>query len=212
MIDWLYYILLILATGTGLVAAVLTLPGIWLIVLAAILFAVVTDFAHLGYITLIGIFLLGIAAEAVEFVAGGAGAKAAGGSNRSIVGALIGGLIGGIIGTFIPLPILGTLIGIVAGTFFGAAALERTKGSSLAKVRAVAEGATKGRILGTLLKLPFAVIIAAWVLIAALPLTPRAHPTAAPTTAPTTTAAATTAPTTNPYTPTPVGGPPNTDH
>jgi uncharacterized protein YqgC (DUF456 family) len=197
MTDWLYYILLILATGTGLVAAMLTLPGIWLIVLAAIVYAVVTEFTHLGYVTLIGICLLGIAAEAVEFVAGGAGAKAAGGSNRSIVGALIGGLIGGIIGTFIPLPILGTLIGIVAGTFFGAAALERTKGSSLAKVRAVAEGATKGRILGTILKLPFAIVIAAWVLIAALPLTPR--PT--PATAPTTTAPSTTAPTTNTYTP-----------
>lgn len=200
MTDWLYYILLILATGTGLIAAVLTLPGIWLIVLAAIVYAAITDFSHLGYITLIGIFLLGLAAEAVEFIAGGAGAKAAGGSNRSIVGALIGGLIGGIIGTFIPLPILGTLIGIVAGTFFGAAALERTKGSSLAKVRAVAEGATKGRILGTILKLPFAIVIAAWVLIAALPLTPRTYPTTAPATAPTTTAA-TTAPTTNPHTP-----------
>ena len=189
MFDWFCYIILAFFSLLGLGLAFLTLPGIWMIIFLAIVYAVLTDFAYIGWPSIVVIFVLGILAEVLEFVAGGAAATAAGGSRRSVVGAVLGGFIGAVVGTFIPVPIVGTLIGIVAGTFLGAAVAERSKGSSIEKIRDVAGAATKGRVIGMLLKLPFAVLILAWVLIAALPLPSRSAPTTQPTTQPATTPA-----------------------
>ena len=62
--------------------------------------------------------MLALVGELMEFVAGAAGVKNAGGSRRAAALALAGGLVGGILGVFIgvPIPVIGS---IVAALLFG---------------------------------------------------------------------------------------------
>ena len=54
-----------------------------------------------------GLALLG---EIIEFAAGAVGASRAGGSKTGAAGAIVGTLIGAVIGTFIPPPVIGTIL------------------------------------------------------------------------------------------------------
>jgi hypothetical protein len=104
---------------------------------------------------------LAIIGEVMEMGAGALGAKVGGGSRRCMIGAIIGGIVGGLVLTpFIPIPVIGTLIGAVLGTFTGAILGELTDKSpttagGLAKS---ASGATIGRILGVLGKTGIAAV------------------------------------------------------
>ncbi len=114
--------------------------------------------------------LLALVGEVLEFIAGALGAKKGGSSRRGMWGALIGGLVGACLGIFIPIPFIGSLIGAVIGTFVGAIIGEMSgqDTSTMKESLKPATGATIGRILGTLSKLPigmaiwFALVLAAF--------------------------------------------------
>lgn len=126
--------------------------------------------------------------EVLEFFAGVLGAKKGGASKRGMWGSLIGGIAGAIIFTFVlvVIPVIGSLIGAVIGTFVGAVIGELSappaevdgetvipsmKTDLRGKVRGSlkpATGATIGRILGTLSKLPIGIIIWLALTVAAL--------------------------------------------
>lgn len=117
--------IVILFSWLGVIVTLLTLPGTWLAVLAALL-------VKWWQPELLGWWAIGIAAglavlgEAVEFGAGAVGSKRAGGSRSGAWGALGGGLIGSVMGTvLIPIPIAGTIIGAVVGAGVGAITTER---------------------------------------------------------------------------------------
>ena len=74
----------------------------------------------------------------------------------------MGGLAGAVLGLAIPLPIVGSLIGALIGTFLGAMAGELTlPDQDWRGTLRPATGATVGRVLGTLSKIPIAV--AMWI-------------------------------------------------
>lgn len=108
-------ILLILAMPAGVIAVVLGLPGTWLILATSLLYGWVTDFAVITYQMLLGLLVLAVAAEALEFLAGLWGARRYGGTKKAMLGTLLGGLIGAIILS----PMLFGF-GTVLGAFFGA--------------------------------------------------------------------------------------------
>lgn len=164
--------------GAACVALVLLgLPGAWMMLGLAVLIEVADPlYLHTGSDQTFGWWLLGAClalatlGEILEFVAGALGAKKAGSSRRGMWGAIIGGIVGGILGVAIPVPVVGSLIGAVIGTFAGAIFGELS-GDANATVRSSlkpASGATIGRILGTLAKLPIAMAIWASLTIAAL--------------------------------------------
>lgn len=168
--PWLWYLLLIALQFTGLSLTVLGLPGLWLMVAALIAYAWLTTMGHyIGWTTLIIILALALTAEVLEFYVGSAGAKKAGASRRGMIGALVGALIGGFLFT-IPVPILGTIFGVCAGAFVGAALVEMGIVGDPAHARRVGWGAAKGRFLGILLKLAFGLLMLIYTLIAALPI------------------------------------------
>lgn len=152
-------------------AVLLGLPGIWMM----IALAVVNEFTNIWLLgaggdwfawTAIGIaVVIALGAEAVEFLAGAAGARAGGASKWGMLGALVGGVVGALLGTlFIPIPIIGTLGGAALASACGAIIGEmRGSDKSLRASIAPAAGAAGGRILGTLAKLPFAV--GAWLIL-----------------------------------------------
>lgn len=202
--DWVYYLLLLLLGVTGLFLNILGLPGLWLIVGSAGIYAFVTGFEHLGLWGFITLFLLAVLAEILETALGGVAAKKAGGSKRGMIGAIVGGLVGGIAGTpLIPIPIVGTIIGACVGSFVGAFAVELfwLKRSAQDSLK-IGTGAAAGRFLGIVAKSAIGIVMILITAIWALPIWGSGKP---PATLPAPTTTPTTLPTTQPVTqPTPV--------
>jgi uncharacterized protein YqgC (DUF456 family) len=174
---WIYYIwalVLLFACGLAWLTTLIGLPGNWLIVSFAALFAWLVELQAGRGVTwttvaiLAGLALLG---EIVEFAAGAAGAAKQGASKRSVALAMIGAVVGSVLGLAVgtPVPVLGSfvmaLLGGAAGAFFGAYLGEAWKGRPHESRVAAGRGAFTGRIWGAFGKLAVGAImlvIVAW--------------------------------------------------
>ena len=157
-------LLLAVVLFSSLLLVPLGLPGTWVMIAAAMAYSYLTG-TELGLFTLIGIFLLAVVGEIIEFTLAARYARKYGGSRRAGWGAIIGGIIGAIVG--VPVPIIGSVIGAFAGAFLGALVAERTRGSSTGDSTRVATGALIGRAAAVAAKSAIGVAIAAWILVAA---------------------------------------------
>src|SRR5438309_10126896 len=110
MLNWLWYLLIFVLLVAGLGINLVGLPGLWVMVLGALGYAWLTGL--LGWKTLLVLVVLGLLAEAVELLAGSAGAKAAGSSRRGAIGAIAGAIVGAIIGSGVVI-VIGTVAGAV---------------------------------------------------------------------------------------------------
>lgn len=170
MTVWIYYFLLILLLAISAGAIIFGIPGVWMMMAAALAYAWVTHFRFLASHGLYALLALAVLSEIVEFLAAGVAAKSAGGSTRASLGAIVGAFVGGIAGTFvIPVIVIGTLIGVVAGAFVGSLMMEQTRNSDANHLLRVGFAAAKGRLLGTLLKLLFASVMFVVALVLAFP-------------------------------------------
>ena len=186
-----YYAILFLLLLTGLAITVMTLPGLWLMLASAAAYAWLTGGRFLGWRTLVALLILAGLGEVVELAFAGGGAKKAGAGRRGTWGALIGGLLGGIFLSFIPIPVVSTLVGVCLGTFLGAMIGELSGGREFGHSAVVGVGAAKGRLMGTLAKTALGGVMMALVLWTALPFhgrtsTPAATTRQVPTTTPAT--------------------------
>ena len=103
MLDWLYYILLLVVLIAGWLLNILGVPGLWLMLIGHIAFAWITGWGnYVGWPSVIALFVLALVAEIVEFVAGAAGSAQAGGTKRGMMGAIVGGIAGFAIGLRLP--------------------------------------------------------------------------------------------------------------
>jgi uncharacterized protein len=166
--DWVWYLVLAVVLAVGWFINILGLPGLWVMIAAAGAYAWCTGFYYLNWWHLGILVGIGVIAEIVEFVAGGAAARKAGGSGRATWGAIIGGVIGAIFFT-IPFPIIGTIIGACLGAFLGAYLTEYTVRGETGHLMRVGWGAAKGKFLGIVSKLAFGVAILFVALIAGIP-------------------------------------------
>ncbi|NBX37564.1 MAG: DUF456 domain-containing protein [Planctomycetes bacterium] len=171
---WQLYVtasLFALLSAIAGVSTLLALPGIWLMVLLAVVHELAASLwlgRAGGWVTwtTIGVALvIAFAAEVIEFLAGAAGAKAGGASKWGTIGALVGGIVGALVGTvLIPLPLIGTLAGAALGAAIGASTGEIWKGGKSAQESIKpALGAAGGRVAGTLLKVALAAAV--WVIL-----------------------------------------------
>jgi len=168
---WLYYLFLTLLLFTGLFLNVLTLPGLWLMALSLATYAWITGWDVLvGWPSMITMIVLAGVAEIIEFVAAGAGAKAAGASKWGMLGALVGGLLGAIFLSFIPIPVISTIVGLCLGCFLGAGSVELMLGKNLKQSTLIGAGAAKGRFYAILIKICFGVVMLLIGMWAAFPL------------------------------------------
>lgn len=141
------------------------LPGLWLIVVAAPAFDWLTGTHRIGLVTIIGVLLLAVTAEVLDFVFAARAARRYGGSERAAWAAAIGGLIGALVG--VPIPVEGSVVGALAGVFIGALIAEVTRGSGPKGAVRVATGAVIGRVVASVAKVGIACVMAGWVLAAA---------------------------------------------
>jgi len=106
----------------GLFGSVLPgLPGVSLIFLSALLYALLTDFQTVGAAVLAVLFLFAAVAFLTDFFATSYGARRFGASNWGTVGGAVGGISGALVG-FLFLGIgslLGLILGTIAGVFIG---------------------------------------------------------------------------------------------
>jgi uncharacterized protein YqgC (DUF456 family) len=177
--PWLYYLFalaLVLASSVAWLSNLIALPGNWLVVGLAVLFAWLFPEAADGgrgmdWTTVLVIAGLAVVGEIVEFAAGAAGAAKQGASRRSVALAIVGAIIGSFAGLVvgIPVPIVGSLLAAVlggaGGAFAGAYAGEAWKGRDEDQRVAAGRGAFVGRLWGTAGKLAVGAVmlaIVAW--------------------------------------------------
>lgn len=175
MADWQYYLyatLFAAVAGFGWLGNFVGLPGNWLIVAGAALFAWLGPSAGGAGITWAGVALLTgivIAGEAVELLASMAGAAKQKATKRamflSVVGAMFGGMLG--IGAGVPIPIIGSLVGAVVGSalgaFAGAYLGQHMSQKSASESFAAGRGAFVGRLWGVAGKLASGLV--AWIVL-----------------------------------------------
>ncbi len=158
--DTLWHILglalLFSVSAVGLVALVLGLPGTWIIVAAALVYAWSTDFAAVQGSTLGWLVLLAAVAEVAELVSASAAAAGTRPSTRVTVTVLLCGFVGGLVGTPFFFGV-GSLLGALAGAFAGGALAVKWEGGSAGEALQTGWAAFRGRLLGFVLKAAFAV-------------------------------------------------------
>jgi uncharacterized protein YqgC (DUF456 family) len=117
----------------GLAGSVLPgLPGVPLIFLSALVYAILTDFEYVGTLVIVLLGLFAAIALVADFVATTYGARRFGASNWGTVGGAIGGLVGALVGAlFLGIGALfGIILGTIGGVFLGEYLKRRQRGSA----------------------------------------------------------------------------------
>lgn len=130
----------------GFIISCLSLSGTWLVLAASGLVAWARWPGFPGIGTLVAFLLLCIGVEVVEALAGAWGVQRRGGSRAAGWAALGGGFLGMIFGSFIPIPIIGNLIGMIAGSFGCAFLVEHSRMKKADHAAHVATGAVIARL------------------------------------------------------------------
>jgi uncharacterized protein YqgC (DUF456 family) len=146
-------VVLLLLGSVGM--TLIGMPGNVLILLIALGYGYLENFAHINLQVLL--ILLGalVAGELVEAVAGAIGAKKEKASKRAVFAAFFGGLVGGIIGTGV-IPVIGSIAGAILGGFAGSYLAEYSKSKDPDQASRVAQSVIKGQILGLVVKIAIA--------------------------------------------------------
>ena len=161
----MYAILLAIVLLISLFMIPLGLPGTWVMLAAGLGYSILVP-NSIGIFALIGTTILAVIAEVFEFTLAGKYARKYGGSRRASWGAILGGTIGAFVG--VPVPIVGPILGAFAGAFLGALLFEYSRGSGAHTSTRVATGALVGRVVAAALKVAFGLVIAVWLLTAAV--------------------------------------------
>ena len=145
-------VLVVLLCAAGLVLSCLSVSGTWLVVAGTIIAAIIRGGVFPGIWTIIIFIVLSALVEVVEAVAGVWGVKKRGGSPLAGVMAVVGGLIGFAIGTFIPIPVIGSLLGMFVCSFGLVFAVERYRLKKDGVAVHIALGTVIARIFVLILK------------------------------------------------------------
>lgn len=142
------------------------MPGTLVMVAAALGYLLLVPTGGIGWVTVIGTAVLAFIAEALEWSLSARYARKYGGSRRAEWGAVLGGMIGAFVG--VPVPIAGPILGAFAGAFVGAFVAELSRGSHGVTATRVATGALLGRVIAAAVKVAMGVVIATWLVVAAV--------------------------------------------
>lgn len=160
-------LLLAAALAVSLFLVVLGLPGLWLMLGAALTYDWLVPASGIGMITLAVAAGLAVVGEVLEFILATRYTAKYGGSSRAGWGAILGGIVGATMG--LPIPLIGSVIGAFAGAFVGALALELTTvGATRGSATRVAWGALIGRVAAAGAKTGIGCAMAALLLASAL--------------------------------------------
>ncbi len=144
-------IIIVLLSLLGVLGTLLPMvPGTPLILLATLIYAIITDFLIINWKFIIILILMSITAESLEYLASVLGAKYFGASKYGIIGAVAGGILG--------LIFLGPL-GLVVGPLLSAVILEMILGKKFEEAIKVGLGTIVGNLGGSLVSFIISVIM-----------------------------------------------------
>ena len=151
----------------GLLLVPFGLPGLWVMLGAALLYWLIVPAGGIGAWTFFGSCGVVVVAEVLEYTIAGRYTRRYGGSRRASWGAILGGLVGAVVG--VPVPVIGSVVGAFvgafAGAFLGELTVHRAQRGDPARA---ATGAVVGRAVAIAIKSGLGVMIAIWMLAAAL--------------------------------------------
>jgi uncharacterized protein len=172
---YFFALLLVVVLLISWAATLIGMPGNWLIVLAAAVYAYcipVDSHVAIGWGVVATLVVLAALGEGVELLAGVMGTARVGASRRSAILALLGSFAGAMLGIVIglPIPLIGSFVatllfaslGAMAGGMLG----ERWAGRNIGASWQVGEAAFWGRLAGTLGKVLIGAIMVATVVAA----------------------------------------------
>lgn len=151
--------------AAGVVLSCLSISGTWLVVLGALIAALLSGQAFPGLWTVLLFVGVATVVEVAEALAGVWGVKKRGGSSWAGFAALAGGLAGMFLGALLPVPLLGSLAGMTAGSFALVYVVERARLRRSAPALHVAAGAVLARVAVVLLKVTATLGMIAWLAI-----------------------------------------------
>jgi uncharacterized protein YqgC (DUF456 family) len=141
---WIVAILLILVGLAGIILP--ALPGIVLIFIGLLVAAWIDDFEKVGWVTLLFLGLLTVLSLVLDYVVSAYGVKISGSSKEAITGSVIGTVAG----IFFGIP------GIILGPFIGAVAGELIANQDLLRAGKAGVGTWIGLLLGIAAKIAIA--------------------------------------------------------
>jgi len=153
----------ILILFLGIFSILFGFPGTIVILLASIVYALLTGFEKIGFKILIALLGLSLSAELLEFYLGVRGAAKFGASKAGIAASLVGAIAGAVLMTPFLLG-LGTVVGAFLGGFAGTFIVEMIRRRDLKPAMRASYGAVAGRVAGTLTKGCLALVMVAIVL------------------------------------------------
>ncbi len=136
----------------GFVLSCLSLSGTWVVLGASLIVSWNRWPDFPGLPTLIIFLVLCIGVEVVEALAAAWGVQRRGGSKAAGWAALGGGFLGMVLGSFIPIPVIGSLVGMVACSFGCAFLVEHAKMKKAEHAAHVATGAVLARLAVVFIK------------------------------------------------------------
>ncbi len=160
----LYSVGTMLVAGLGVFLIPFGLPGTWIIAGVGLC----GPLMGLGWMPLIIMTSAAALAEVIELLTATKVTKNAGAGKAGMWGCFVGGIAGAVLGTpFLPIPIVGTLIGSGIGAFAGAILFEVVFANKEAhKLLDIGLGAFLGVLLGKILKMAIGVFqVAYWCLV-----------------------------------------------
>jgi uncharacterized protein YqgC (DUF456 family) len=144
--EIIFFILALIVMLVGIAGVILpVLPGLLLILGAAVVFAILTGFQYIGIKTLIVFAVLTAFSLAMDWVAAFLGVRRMGGSKAGMIGALVGMIAGMLI------PGVG-IFGFIIGAFAGAVIFELMIGKESRTALKAGLGSFIGFLFGGLLR------------------------------------------------------------
>jgi len=141
-------------------------PGTLVMFAAALCYYLLVPAGGIGLATVVGVGVLMVVAEGLEWILTARFTKKYGGSRRAGWGAIIGGMVGAFLG--VPVPIIGSIVGAFVGAFLGAFVFEYTRGTGHGTATRVAWGAFVGRVTAAAIKVAIGFMIAVWMIAAVM--------------------------------------------
>jgi len=149
----------------GLFISCLGISGTWLVVAGTLIAAWIRPDGFPGLWTVAVFAVLSGLVELAEALSGLWGVRRRGGSKLAGFMAVLGGLGGLLLGSLVPVPVLGSLLGMVAGSFGLVFAVEAYRLKHTQKAARIAWGAVVAHVLVILLKVLMTLGLAAWLLV-----------------------------------------------
>jgi len=165
MLVWTGAVGAVLLCVTGVVLSCLSISGTWFVAAAAALAVVLRGDAFPGWGTVIVFVVLSVLVEAGEALAGAWGVSRRGGSKLAALAAVVGGIAGLFLGSVIPIPVVGSLVGMMIGGFALAFAVEAARLKKVEHAASIAWGTVLARLAVVLLKLAVTLGMIGWLIV-----------------------------------------------